>query len=320
VVDAGDVPVQDIITRCETLPFFGAHRVVVVRRAEKLRAADQDALAAYLERGAPPSVLIVQAAKLDRRPRRADPEADGSEDGGVARGDPGKRPPSLGRKIEKKPNKGPNLFTVLNRLGQVEPCDPLKPWEVSRWIRGRAQKVGKALAPDAIDLLALLVGGSLRELASEIDKLVAYAGDRPMITAQDVRAITSHVAEAEVFALMDAVGHQQAGRALKLLRAVLAKEPSPLLVLFMLGDQIRTIRKAGVLMDRGASADEARGVLGGRSWLYERGKLQPQVAKFARMDIDRVLRLLLEADTEIKTGVKSPRLALETLIVGLCGI
>jgi DNA polymerase-3 subunit delta len=280
VVDAGDVPVQDIITRCETLPFFGARRVVVVRRAEELRAADQDALAAYLERGAPPSVLIVQAAKLDGRRR---------------------------------------LSPALKHLARVEPCDPLKPWELSRWIRGRAQKAGKALAPDAVELLALLVGDSLRELASEIDKLVAYVGNRPMVTAEDIRAIISHVAEAEVFELMDAVGHQQAGRALKLLRAVLAKE-KPLLVLFMLGDHIRTIRKAKALMDRRASADEARGMLGGRYWLYRDGKLQPQVSKFARMDMGRVLALLLEADTDIKTGIKPPRLALETLIVGLCGL
>jgi DNA polymerase III subunit delta len=280
VVDAGDVPVQDIITRCETLPFFGARRVVVVRRAEALRAADQDALAAYLERGTLPSVLIMQAAKLDGRRR---------------------------------------LYLALRHLGRIEPCDPLKPWEVSRWIQDRVKKAGKGLAPDAVQLLALLVGGSIRELASEIDKLVAYAGDRTTITAQDVRAITSHVAEAEVFELMDAVGHQQASRALKLLRAVLAKE-APLLVLFMLGDHIRTIRKAKALMDRRASADEARSVLGGRYWLYEHGKLQPQVSKFAGMDMGRVLGLLLEADTDIKTGVKHPRLALETLIVGLCGL
>jgi DNA polymerase-3 subunit delta len=280
VVDVGDVSVQDIITRCETLPFFGARRVVVVRRAEAMRAADQDMLAAYLERGTPPSVLIVQAAKLDARRR---------------------------------------LFQTLKHLGRLEPCDPLKPWEVSRWIRARAQKAGKALAPDAVELLAQLVGDSMRELATEIDKLVAYVGDRPTVTAGDIRSITSHVAEAEVFELMDAVGHQQAGRALKLLRAVLAKEPA-LLILFMLGDHIRTIRKAKVLVERRASAEEARGVLGGRYWLYRDGKLQPQVSAFAHMDMARVLGLLLEADTDIKTGVKPPRLALETLIVGLCGV
>jgi DNA polymerase-3 subunit delta len=280
VVDVGDVSVQDIITRCETLPFFGARRVVVVRRAEAMRAADQDTLAGYLERGAPPSVLIVQAAKLDARRR---------------------------------------LVLTLKHLGRLELCDPLKPWEVPRWIRARAQKAGKAFAPDAVELLAQLVGDSMRELATEIDKLVAYVGDRPTVMAGDIRSISSHVAEAEIFELMDAVGHQQAGRALKLLRAVLAKEPA-LLILFMLGDHIRTIRKAKVLVERRASAEEARGVLGGRYWLYRDGKLQPQVSAFAHMDMGRVLGLLLEADTDIKTGVKPPRLALETLIVGLCGV
>jgi len=34
--------------------------------------------------------------------------------------------------------------------------------------------------------------------------------------------------------------------------------------------------------------------------------------------VSKVLGLLMETDTEIKTGLKPPRLALETLIVGLC--
>jgi DNA polymerase-3 subunit delta len=279
-IEAGDVSVQDIITRCETLPFFGARRVVVVRSAESLRAPDQDALAAYLERGAPPSVLIVLAEKMDRRRR---------------------------------------LYAALERLGRIVPCDPLPPWQLVRWIRGRAEEKSKKLDPHAAEALALLAGGSLRELASEIDKLAAYVGDRRTITVDDVRAIASHVAEVQVFELMDAVGHRQADRALKLLQVVLGKEP-PLLVLFMLGDQIRAILKAKALMDRRAPVPEMRRVLGGRYWLYEKGRLQPQVAAFAGMDMDRVFGLLLDADTQIKTGVKPPRLALETLIVGLCAL
>src|SRR5215471_78586 len=68
-VDAGGVPIQDVITRCETLPFLGACRAVVlnIRNPETWRAADQDALAAYLSQGPPPSVVIVVAPRLDQR-------------------------------------------------------------------------------------------------------------------------------------------------------------------------------------------------------------------------------------------------------------
>ena len=282
IVDAGEMPIQDIITRCETLSFFGSWRAVVVRRGEALRAPDQDALADYLEHGPPPSVLILLAEKLDKRRR---------------------------------------LFGVLQRTGRIIPCDRPSPEDLPAWIRTRVEEGGKMITPEAAQTLVVLVGGALRELASEIDKLVSYMGDRRGITVEDVHAVASHVAEATVFELMDAVGHRQAERALKLLQVVLAEE-APIKVLFMLGDQIRMLLKTKALLERHPipgrplPAGAIREALGTRAFLFSR--YRAQVAAFGRLDVSTVLRLLVETDTEIKTGQKSPRLALETLIVGLC--
>ena len=282
VVDAGETPVQDIVMRCETLPFFGSRRAVVVRRGEHLNAADQDALAAYLARGAPPSVLVIVAEKMDRRRQ---------------------------------------LFAVLQRTGRIIPCEPLDPGALPGWIRAKVQEAGKTIPAEAAQTLVVLVGGSLRELASEIGKLVSYVGDRGIITSEDVRAVASHVAEATVFELMDALGHRRADQALRLLQTVLAEEP-PVKVLFMLGDQIRMLLKTKALLGRYAAPGRRlpqaaiREALGTRAFLF--GRYKAQVEAFGRLDVSRVLGLLMETDTEIKTGQKPPRLALETLIVGLC--
>jgi DNA polymerase-3 subunit delta len=282
IVDGAELPVAEIITRCDTLPFFGARRVVVLRRGEALRPHDQDTLAAYLDQGPPPSILIMLAEKLDRRRR---------------------------------------LFTVLQRIARVVPCRRLDPQELPRWIRARAELAGKTMTPAGAEALVVLVGGALRELETEIDKLVSYVGTRPAINEGDVREVASHVGESTVFELMDALGLRQTERALRLLQVVLAEEP-PVKVLFMLGDQIRMLLKTKALQERHQAssrrppADAIRQALGTRSFLYER--YRAQVAAFGRMDVSRMLGLLVESDTEIQTGTKPPRLALETLIVGLC--
>ncbi len=282
VLDAGEMPVQEIIARCETLPFFGRRRVVVLRRGEDLRPPDQDTLAAYLDQGPPPSALILLVEKLDRRRR---------------------------------------LFTVLQRIARVIPCRRLDPDDLPAWIRARAQTAGKTILPEAAEALVVLVGGALRELGSEVDKLGSYVGNRRTITADDVREVASHVAESTVFELMDAVGHRQTERALRLLQVVLAEE-APVKVLFMLGDQIRMLLRTKALVERNPipsrrpPQDTIRDALGTRAFLYDR--YRSQVAAFGRMDVARILGLLVETDTEIKTGTKPPRLALETLIVGLC--
>ncbi len=276
VVDAGETPIQEIITRCETLPFFGARRVVVIRRGDALRAPDQEALAAYLEQGPPPSVLIIVADALDRRRR---------------------------------------LYGILQRAGRVIPCGRLDPEKLPGWVAARVAREGKRITPEAAQALVVLVGGGLRELGSEIDKLVAYVGERDSITADDVHAVASHVAEVTVFELMDAVGHRQAERALGLLQTVLGEGEPPVRVLYMLEDQLRMILRTKALVDRRAPPSEVREALGTRAWLYGRYRLQAEA--FTHMDVPRMLDLLLETDGLIKTGGAPPRLALETLIVRL---
>ncbi len=279
VIDAGEAPVQDIITRCDTLSFFGARRVVVLRRAQALKPADQDALAAYLDQGPPPSVLVVVAERLDKRRR---------------------------------------FHAVLQKSGRVIVCDPLRPEELPGWVRTRVAREGKKITPDAAELLITVVGGHLRELSLEIGKLAAYTGGRDTITAEDVREVASHVAEATVFELMDAVGRRQAGRALALLETVIGMGEPPVRILYMLGDQLRMLLKTQALVDRTRTPSPAavRDALGTRAWLYTR--YREQVAAFGRINAGRMLGLLLGTDEMIKTGLIPPRLAIEALIARLC--
>jgi DNA polymerase-3 subunit delta len=155
----------------------------------------------------------------------------------------------------------------------------------------------------------LFVGGGLRELGLEVAKLAAYVGERKEITLDDVRAVASHVAEATVFELMDAVGRRRAGRALELLQTVITMGEPPLRILYMLEDQLRMLLRTKALVERRATPME-------RAWLYER--YREQVAAFGRLDAAEMLGTLLEVDGMIKTGAAAPRLALETLIVRLC--
>lgn len=282
VVDADDTPVQEIITRCDTLPFFGARRVVVVRRADALRAQDQDALASYLDAGVPPSTaLILLSAGLDRRRR---------------------------------------LYNALQRVGRIVPCGRLSPEDLPRWIKNRVEAEGKKITRDAAGTLVELVGGGLRELGLEISKLAAYIGERTTITAEDVREAASHVAEATVFELMDAAGRRQADKALELLQTVLAMGEPPVRILYMLEEQWRMLLRTEALLHGRRSltrnSPEVREALGNRAWLFDR--YRGQVAAFGRMDVEKILGLLVETDAMIKTGAAAPRLAIETLIVRLC--
>ncbi len=229
-LDASEADVQDVLTRLDTLPFFGHTRVVVVHNLDRMSAAGQERLAAYLEQGPPPAVLVLEARGLDRRRK---------------------------------------LATVLERVAEVVAAEPLDARGSAAWVVARARSLGKRMTTQAAQALVAAVGVDLHALAGEVDKLVAYANDQPTIDVQDVEAVAAHGAEVSVFALTDAVGQGNTELALRVLRRLVERE-SPVGLLGLLAGHFRALLYARALDGRGASAAEVRSALGNRAWLYRR--------------------------------------------------
>ncbi len=202
-VEAAATPVGEIITRLDTLPFFGDRRVVLVKGLDEMAALAQQAMEEYLSHGLPPAVAIFTAESLDRRSR---------------------------------------LFRAFQKQGQIHPCVPPRGREASEWARRYASRLRKKMGPPAAQDLVSLVGTGLRTLALEVDKLAAYSGDRPEITPEDVNAIASRLTETTVFALTDAVGGRDAGAALQALEGILQEE-HPLVVLAMIATHYRKLAR-----------------------------------------------------------------------------
>ena len=274
VLDGG-LPVGELVTRLDTAPFFGPRRVVVVRRLEAMRDTDHDTLVAYLERGDSPTVGIYVTRDLDRRRR---------------------------------------LFLTFKRVGVVIEVRSIPPRDLPGWVAQRLMRAGKRPAPGTADALVALAGTSLRDLAHEVEKVVAYAGAHAQVTRADVEAIATRVGEASIFTLVDAVGGGDASGGLRALHAILATH-EPLQVLFMVARQFRLILRAHTLMGRhGFSA-----ALGDRLGLppFVARKISDQARGYRAEEFSGIFDALEAAERAIKTG-SPPRLVLETLFVRLC--
>lgn len=277
VLYADETPVQEIIDRVDMLPFLGGRRVVLVRRLEALSAQEQERLASYLEGGELPSALIMVAGTLDKRRR---------------------------------------LYHVAKRVGEVMEFPRLTPRTLLPYVKRRVQREGKQISDAVAMTLIALVGNSLRELVSEIGKLVAYVGDRRVITAEDIREVCTRGHEVTIFQLVDAIGDRELDRALGLLREVLQGGEPPLLALYMIARQFRLILQARVLLDRGFPASRLPGELRVAPFLAQRLALQAR--KFSLREVQASFARLLQADVAIKSGIHPPDLALELVIVDLC--
>lgn len=297
VMDGRQVTSEELLAVCDTVPFLAANRLVVVegllarfeasgraRRREKGGAGLQglgpwSILAEYVQ-GMPATTTLVLV------------------DGDVSPLNP--------------------LLEVLKPRAQVLHFPSLRPGEVPAWIQRRAQQIGLTLSRRAVALLAELVGNDLWTLASELDKLAAYAGGQPIDEAA-VRALVGVAREVSVFALVDAIVEGRPEQATRLLRQLVAQGADPPYVFAMVLRQYRNLALAGELLEQGARAGDIGERLGIRS-SFALEKLLAQAERYDLARIARAYRRLLAADVAVKRGIYGDELALELLLQELAAV
>lgn len=83
---------------------------------------------------------------------------------------------------------------------------PLKEQDAMEWICDRAAHFGKKLDTRGAKMLVDLLGTDLRQLSSELEKLVTYVGSEEAITTADVEATIGVSPQYNVFELNKAIG------------------------------------------------------------------------------------------------------------------
>lgn len=185
---------------------------------------------------------------------------------------------------------------------------------MARWIQEQAQAAGGQITPQGAALLASLVGEDARLAYQEVQKLVAYTNYERPVDAEDVENLTAFVGQGDIFALVDALGNQNARIASGTLRQLLEKQDA-LPVFGMIVRQIRLLLLAREVLDAGGrEVDVAREV---KIHPFVAGKITTQSRHFTMQELERVYHHLLDIDEAIKTGKMAGDLALDTLVAEL---
>ncbi|MFC1859957.1 DNA polymerase III subunit delta [Chloroflexota bacterium] len=208
------------------------------------------------------------------------------------------------------------LLSELSPKAKVKSFPLLRGTRLRQWIQKHVTEEGGIISPQAVDLLAKLVGGNLWIMANEINKLVLFTSGR-RIEEEDVSRLVSYAQQSSVFAMVDAILDFKAGLAEQLLQQLMQKGASSAYLLVMLSWQVRRIVRIKELINQRKSEIEIRSKLSLASDFAWR-KTKEQSGRYPLERIKEVYRKLLEADLSIKTGKYDGELALNILIVELC--
>ncbi len=208
------------------------------------------------------------------------------------------------------------LLKALSAKATVKTFPLLRDTELRRWIQRRVREESGSISPQAVNLLARLVGNNLWIMRSEIDKLILFASGR-RIEDGDVDRVVSYARQVNVFAMVDAILEFRARLAEQALHQLLERGAPSAYLLVMLSRQVQLIVRAKELRNQRASEAEIQKKLGLTSE-FTLHKTLEQAGGHSLERLKEVYHKLLETDLSIKTGKYDGELALSMLIAELC--
>jgi len=217
--------------------------------------------------------------------------------------------------VDEKANANNPLLKALGQKAQVKHFSLLKGDELKGWIIQRVVRAGGAISPEAVSLLANLVGSNLWTMASEIEKLALYSQGR-RIEEADVRKLVTNAREVNIFALVDAILAPDVTKAENLLQQMLAEGDTPSHLLYMLHRQLHLFILARDMQTHKRPEAEMRSKLGINADFAFRKTLE-QAKRYPLARLKAALERLLETDLAIKTGKYGDELALNILVAEL---
>jgi DNA polymerase-3 subunit delta len=206
------------------------------------------------------------------------------------------------------------LLKKISSLAELRSFPLLRGKDLKVWIRQRVKREGGDIAPQALNLLAELIGGDLWAMDGEIQKLLIYNQEH-LISEDDVRQLVSCAQEANIFALVDAVAEGWIESAQRILHRLYDEGVAPTYILTMITRQFRLMAVARDL-GKGLSRPQIQDRLGLKS-SYALDKTLSQAKLHDSERVKRAYDKLLETDLAIKTGQYSDKLALELLVTEL---
>jgi len=208
------------------------------------------------------------------------------------------------------------LHALVKRAGgQISAQMTIKPWEMAKWAREQATRLGITLDAAAAKALVAQVGERQQRLLRELEKLaLESSGDgSEVIGAQEIELRAAHSTEWRAYALADAlVGADSREATLSYLR--LREQGERLAGLsYLMAQRLRDAVAVALRLQAGESVAEIKRGLRMPSRAAERF-----VADVARTDPERLRTALAAlADLELNTRGGAPLTSSRTALAGL---
>ena len=269
--------VREIISLADTMPFFAERRLILIDSSGFFKSAP-DELVNYLPQMPDTTCMIFCESEVDKR------------------------------------NK---LYKKVGSVGYVAECKRQTGAELKKWAARGFGSYGKKLTEATVELFLTTTGEDMENIRREMEKLVAFVGERDIITSEDVETITTTQISNHIFDMINEVSAGRRERAMALYADLLALKEPPMRILFLLARQFHALLQVKELRELGMD----KGEIASKCKLppFAVGKHMSQASRFSREQLEAYVRAAVEMEQAVKQGNLKDQLAVELLIVTLAG-
>lgn len=178
ILYGGETNADTVITAARRYPMFAERQLVVLKEAQSMKTLDT--LSVYCENPLDSTVLVIclRGASVDKRK---------------------------------------SLYKTVSKKGVVLESNPVRDYEMARWIASYYSSRGLSIAPDAAALLAEYAGTDLTKIAIETDKMLKNIAEGVKeIGAQDIERNVGISRQYSIFELTKELSERNAPKALKI--------------------------------------------------------------------------------------------------------
>ncbi len=260
-----DTDADKVITAAMRYPVFASRQLVAVKEAQAMK--NLDSLAKYCQNPQPATVLVIymHGASLDKRKE---------------------------------------LYKAIKKNGVVLESNPVRDYEMGRWISSFFSGKGLSITPDAAALLAEFAGTDLNKIAIETDKMRKNLPEaKTEITAEDIENNVGISRQYSVFELTRELSSKNSAKALKI-AAYIGNAPKFVLLLAtapLFNHFYRILRYEALIMKNpGASGADKAAALGVNPYFLR--EYDTAVANYPPRKCLAIISLIKEYDFKGKGG------------------
>lgn len=196
-----EVDEKEIISLADTMPFFAAHRLILIEDSGFFKKAPAQ-LTDYLDKMPDTTILLFVENKVDRKTK---------------------------------------FYKKVRDLGRVVEMERQKEGDLLIWVGACFKQYGLGITRATAEEFLSRTGGDMSNIRSEIDKLASYCAGQKAVRTEDVLAVTTVTTDTKIYDLVDKIAAGNTPEAMRLYHEMLSMKIEPMYILAAVSRQFNQI-------------------------------------------------------------------------------